>query len=239
MPQCLDNRKVGILEPVVFSNQTYLHRICPRFHLIGDVGPVTEIRFAGGLDSQVLIDHFVEFLLLQQERYLVDISNVVNTKNTIARNMAEIAYFLSGGHFELFFTTAKDHRGCQSKRPQIFDAMLGRFCFLFVRQNRNETDEGKEEILCADSELKLSQGLQKHTRFDIPHCSANLDETNIRLFPAVISGNPSSSFYPVLDLVCDVGDDLNRLPQIISFSLFQNNVTIHLSGGNVMVLGQL
>mmetsp|Transcript_1374 Transcript_1374/g.3056 ORF Transcript_1374/g.3056 Transcript_1374/m.3056 type:complete len:269 (-) Transcript_1374:105-911(-) len=187
----------------------------------------------------MLVDHCVEALLLQQYRYLVDVLDVVYAEHVVGRDVTEIADFLSGGHLEFFLAPAKDHGGRQTKRSQIFDTVLGGFCLLFVRQNRNQADKGEKEIFRAHPELELPQGFQKHARFDVPHGSPHLDETNIGFLSAVVGGGLCGFFDPVLDRIGDVGDDLDRLSQIIPPSFFQNHVAVDLSGGNIVVLRQL
>jgi hypothetical protein len=181
----------------------------------------------------------VEFLLLQQNGDLVDIGDVVDAENATFRDVAEVADFLSGGFPEFLGTPAKDDGGSQSEGPQIFYTVLGGLCLLFVRQYRDEADKGEEEIFGADPELKLPEGFQKDTRFDVPDGSTDLDQTNIGFFATVIGWDLGGSLNPILDFVRNVGDNLDRLSEIISLSFFQNHMAIHLSSSNVVVLCQM
>ena len=94
------------------------------------------------------------------------------------------------------------------------------------------------DVLLPDSELELPQSFDERSAFDVPHSASQLNHTGIRLLPVAIAGGMGNPLNPVLDLICDMGDDLDSLAQVVSPPLLLNHAFIHLSCGDVVLFRQ-
>src|SRR5690242_1357551 len=85
----------------------------------------------------------------------------------------------------------------------------------------------KEYILATHLIAKLPQRFQERLRLDVADRPPDLHNDNIRLR---LFGN---SRHPAFDLVCDVGNHLNRPAQEISPSFLADNFRVDLPAGEV------
>lgn len=75
---------------------------------------------------------------------------------------------------ERVIATAGDKVGKEAQATEVSDTGLGRFCLLFARDDGDEGDVDESHVIVADTELKLSHGLDKGRGFDISDGSAEL-----------------------------------------------------------------
>lgn len=122
-----------------------------------------------------------------------------------------------------------DQVGQQTEPAQ---GMHGCLCWLRLLLSvhiRHERDVYKRKVFATDTELELSQRLYKRRRFDIANRSAelaihvnkeeareyiksntHLNYAEIRLFAGFVYRDLRYPFYPVLNGICDVRDDLAK-----------------------------
>ena len=67
---------------------------------------------------------------------------------------------------------------------------------------------------------ELADGLEEGQAFDIAHRPADLRDDHVDVGVARDSGDP------LLDLVGDVGDHLDRAPQVVAFALLADDVVV-------------
>jgi hypothetical protein len=73
---------------------------------------------------------------------------------------------------------------------------------------RHEGYVYESKVLMTNSELELPHCLYKGCGLDIADRSAKLNDAEVRLLARFIYRNLGYPFYPVLNGVCDVGDNL-------------------------------
>ena len=77
---------------------------------------------------------------------------------------------------------------------------------------------------------ELADRLVNGLGFDVSHCSAHFDDRD-----GIISV-PCSHIEPALDLICDMGDDLNCASAIVAPALFVEDGPVYFARRNVAVV---
>ena len=111
--------------------------------------------------------------------------------------------------------------------------MLGGFGLLLaleVFHNQGHMDEN--DVFGRFFPVHLADGFQERHALDISHGPADFHQADVSPAPGRNLPNP------VLDLVCDVGNDLDSLSQVVTSPLLCDNRLVDLSRGEVMVPGQ-
>ena len=91
------------------------------------------------------------------------------------------------------------------------------------------------EIFSLYFELKLSKCLNERHAFNISNGSTQFYDADFRSSGLRRNRNLRDPLHPVLYGVCDVGDHLDRLAQVISSPLLVDDTLIHFAGRNVVV----
>ena len=71
-----------------------------------------------------------------------------------------------------------------------------------------------QQVRAADVLAHLADRLEERQRFDIANGPADLDDHDVGV---AVPGDPAD---PLLDLVGDVGDDLDRAAEVVAAALF-------------------
>ena len=132
---------------------------------------------------------------------------------------------------ELLRATEKN-LGLDTDLPEGLDAVLGRLGLQFPggAKIRNQGEMDITDVLASQVAAQLADRLQERLPLDIP-----------RRAPDLYDGNICHALQPedsLLDLVRDVRNHLDRLPQIISPALLLDDRFINLAGGEVVYLAQ-
>src|SRR5690606_32683068 len=85
----------------------------------------------------------------------------------------------------------------------------------------------------ADVDLHLADGLQEGQALDVADGAPDLDNGHVGF---VVFGDPADTG---LDLVGDVGDDLDGAPQVVAPALLLDDGPVDLAGGDVAALFQV
>ena len=114
--------------------------------------------------------------------------------------------------------------------------MLGRLALelLAGRDVGNEGEVHVADVAAADVVLELADGLEEGQRLDVAHGPADLDDHDIR-FRKLVFGDPE---YALLDLVGDVGNDLDGPPKVIATPFLGDHARVDATGGDVARLGE-
>ena len=126
--------------------------------------------------------------------------------------------------------------GSESKSSQISNTGLSRFRFEFSVDRRDERDVDEGEVVGADAELELSHRLDERCGFDISNGSTqlrnsselvhsgdaatHLDDADVGSDSRAVDGHLGDPLNPILNRIRDVRNDLHRLAQVISSTLF-------------------
>ena len=88
-------------------------------------------------------------------------------------------------------------------------------------------------VLLALLEAHLTDGLEEGLALDVAGGAADLSDDHVSL------GGGGQIVDVALDLVGDVGDDLDGLAEVSALTLLVQHVPVHLAGGQVGVLVQI
>ena len=91
----------------------------------------------------------------------------------------------------------------------------------------HQGEVNEQRIALPELDAHLPDGFEKGLRFDVSDGASNLHQSDLGIACAA----PNAG----LDLVGDVGNDLNGPPQILAASLLANDVFVDLAGGVVVV----
>ena len=104
-----------------------------------------------------------------------------------------------------------------------------------IRDRSDERHEGHmyvEDVLWADVEAELANGFKERENFDIAHGSADFGDHDV----GVVRGQLTDS---VLDLVGDVGNDLNGSPEIVASAFGCDNRRVDRARGGIGAPGEV
>ena len=117
---------------------------------------------------------------------------------------------------------------------QLFHGVLGGFGFQLPGAGNLDNEGHMDEHHIPQGTLRahLADGLQEGLGLDVPHGAADLADHHVH----VLAGHGVDAF---LDLACDVGNDLNRGPQVISSALPVQHGPVDLAGGDGAAAGEV
>ena len=226
--QRLGDREVGVLQPDVLADQGDANRL-PRVARRRDVGlPVVERRVQC-LEREVVEDEVVDALLAEGERHLVDVGDVAGGDDGLdgeAREEGDLgADVLAQGRLG----PAHDHVGGDADAPQLVDRVLGRLG-LQLAGMADVGHEGEVDVHAAppsDVDRELADRLEERQAFDVPHRAADLgdDDVDVRRL--------GHQAHPLLDLVYDVGHDLDGRAEVVAAALAADHRVVDGAGGHV------
>ncbi|GIW19819.1 MAG: hypothetical protein KatS3mg065_0115 [Chloroflexota bacterium] len=128
-----------------------------------------------------------------------------------------------------------DDVGLDADPPELLDGVLGRLRLQLARrrQGRQERDVDVEDVPSPDVLPHLADRLEEGEAFDVADGAADFDDHDVGL---AVGGDPDD---PLLDLVRDVGDDLNRPAEVVAPPLLGDDGLVDAPGGDVRELGQV
>ena len=105
------------------------------------------------------------------------------------------------------------------------------------RQVRDQRHVQEEDVLPADVVTNLARRLEEGLRLDIADRPADLGDDHVR--PPAVGVRLGHRQDATLDLVGDVRDDLDRVPEVLAAALLGDDRRIHLSGSDIRRPGQI
>ena len=132
-------------------------------------------------------------------------------------------------------STQDDDIGVHAHALQLLDGMLGRFGLVLVGAGNigHQHNMDVAAVVAALLQAHLTDGLQEGLALNIAGGATDLGNDHIGI------GRGCHVVDVILDLVGDVGDDLDGLTQISALALLVQHVPVHLAGGQVGVLVQI
>ena len=85
-----------------------------------------------------------------------------------------------------------------------------------------------ENVFPADVVANLSYRLKERKTFNVPDCTTDLNNDYIK----TVADGCNRSF----DFICNVGDNLNRLPEVLSLTFLLYHVIVDFSGSEVVCM---
>ena len=128
-----------------------------------------------------------------------------------------------------------DHVGLDADAAQLLDRVLGRLRLELAggRERGQQRDVDVQHVRPADVLAHLADGLEERQRFDVADRAADLDDHDVRV---AIARDPRDA---LLDLVRDVGDDLDRAAEVVAAPLLGDDRLVDAPGRDVAQLGQV
>ena len=122
--------------------------------------------------------------------------------------------------------------GWMPAAAQLGDRVLGGLGLLLARRadERHERDVDVADVLAADVEAELPDGLEEREDLDVADGAADLGDDDVD----VVGGEPADA---ALDLVGDVRDDLDGLAEVVAPALGGEHRRVDRAGGGVRVAG--
>ncbi len=111
--------------------------------------------------------------------------------------------------------------------------MLGGLGFEFLRGGDpgDEGDVDEDGVFAAELLAHLADGFEEGKRFDVADGAADFDDRDIDV--------GCDLAHRVLDLVGDVGDDLDGLAEIVAAAFLGDDGLVDAAGGEVVVAGEM
>ena len=95
----------------------------------------------------------------------------------------------------------------------------------------DQRDVDEDGVFAAQLLAHLADGFEEGQRLDVADRAADLDDGDIAVRRHLAHG--------VLDLVGDVGDDLDGLAEVVAAALLGDDLLVDAAGGEVVVAGEL
>jgi len=235
VPERLGDADVGVGHGHVLAHQRDPHRRLGRLDPGHHPAPVLEVGRAGG-DAEQLDDVIAQPGRLQHQRHLVDGAGIGDVDHRALGHVTEERDLLLLALADGLLTARHDDVRLDADRPQRVHRMLSGLALelLAGRDVRDQREVDVADVAAADVVLELTDGLQEGQRLDVAHGAADLDDDDVGLGELVLR-DPED---PLLDLVGDVGDDLDGPAEIVAAPLLGDHARVDAAGRDVAGLGE-
>src|SRR5210317_873457 len=216
MRQSLGKRLVALGQINIFTNNRNCRHACRLLNARNDSLPTAQVRLLGP-DIERFNNSFVQTLFMKGQWNFIDCPHVSSRNDSIFADITEQGDLTLHITRQFTVTTTEQDIRLDSDLAQLLDAVLSRLGFQLAgsRNIGNQSQVNIDDILRAKIGAELANGLQERQGFDITNGTANLNKRKIDAF---------GIFQDLaLDLISDMGDDLNRTTQIIATALLTNN----------------
>ena len=172
---------------------------------------------------------------MKRERHFIDARDIKRGNNRILLNVTKEGDLSPHVGRDRAVGAAQQNVGCDTDLPKLADAVLCRFRLQLAGggNERDECDVHEDRVAASFFITHLADRLHERQRFDVTDRASDLDDQNVRMMRVGHSTDRS------LDLVRDVRDDLDRLAEVISTTLFVDHGKIYTAGGPVIRLREL
>ena len=198
-------------------------------HRVDDLVPLGQVGTTR-IEMQFLGHDFVQPLLVQQPWNLVDVVHIHGRYHGAHRHVGEernLAAHVLGQHA---VGAAQQDVRLDAERQQLLHRMLRRLTLEFARGGdvRHQGEVQVDDIVRAELDTHLTDGLDERLRFDIADGTANLDQRDIGALRPLLDAS--------LDFVGDMRDHLHGGAEVVAAPLLADDAFINLAGGEVVAL---
>jgi hypothetical protein len=178
-------------------------------------------------------DVAIEALLVQHQRYLVDVVGIDRGHHRFDGHVAlerDLALEVLGDHA---VGAAHDDIGLDTPAAELGHRVLGGLGLLLARR-AEVRDQGQVDIghvVASHVASELADCLDEGDDLDVADRAPDLDDDHVDVVGAEL--------VDLLDLVGDVGDDLDRLAQVVTPPFLGDHRRVDAAGGGVRVLVQV
>ena len=226
--------EVGVVQLHILAHQPDLHHMLARLDALDHLRPLGQLRL-GRVDMQLTADDLGKRRLFQHQRRFVEVGQGDVFNYTVGLDVAEHRDLLENGGLQRLIAAQHDDIGIDAHALQLLHGMLGGLGFVLVRaaQERHQRYMDEQAVFAADLQRNLAHGFNEGLGFDVADRAADLsnDHVGARLLAHAV--------YEILDLVCDVRNDLHRGTQIFAAALLVEHVPVNLAGGQVGIAVQI
>jgi hypothetical protein len=227
MVQRLHHGQVGVAEVHVLAHDRDPDRIGRRADALHEDLPLGEVRLL--VDPEVSRELLVQALVMQRQRHLVDRPSVRRADHAADRDVAQQGDLLLEVPTDRPVAPADDRVGLQTERAQLLHRVLGGLGLQLAGRadERHQGHVDERAAVAADLVPQLADCLEERQGLDVADRSADLDDLHVRLLGLRERADP------LLDLVGDVRDHLDRLAQVVAPPLLGQDARVHGAGREV------
>src|SRR5437763_3256877 len=233
VPERFHDREVGVGQAVL-DDEPDAHRVGGRLDPLDQCLPGPQVeRVLGTVEPEQLADVVVQPFLVEAQRDLVEVGGVDVGDDRLHRHIAQVGDLALELLGDGAVAAADDDVGLDAPAAQLGDRVLGRLGLLLARRT-DERDQGEvdvADVVAAHVLAELPDRLQEREDLDVADGAPDLGDHHVD----VVGGQLAD---PVLDLVGDVGDDLDGLAQEVAPPLAGDHRAVDGSGCRVRVAVQ-
>ena len=186
-------------------------------------------------EAELANDDAAESSLLEEKRHFVDRLGGLGGDDGFGRDVREQGDLLADLVAHGMIGAKDDHVRLDADAAQLLDGVLRRLGLELARGGKlgEQRDVDVEDVAPADVLAHLANRLEERQRLDVAHRAAHLDDHDVRV---VVAGDTDD---PFLDLVRDVGDDLDRPAQVVAAPFLGDDGLVDASRRDVAELRQV
>src|SRR5687767_9078465 len=210
--------EVRVLELHVFAHERDLDLALAAADALDELVPLPEVGLVLG-KAELVADERVEPLFSERLWNEVDVAYVLVRDYRTDIDVGEQSDLLADVARQGLVRAAHDDVRMNTDAPQLVDRMLGRLRLQLTRgfDERDKGDVEVDDVLGAGLATELANRLEVRKRLDVPDRAADLGDDDVRV------RHRGHAADPVLDLVRDVRDDLNRGAQVLPFAFLADD----------------
>ena len=169
---------------------------------------------------------------MEEQGNLVNIFHVLGGNDGVGFDVAEQGDFALDIPGKQAVAAAQEEVGLDTDAAQFLDAVLGGLGLDLARglDVGHQGDVDVADVVFAQVAFELADGLEEGQALDVAHGAADFDDGHIGFVGHRQDG--------LLDFVGDVGDDLDRAPEVVPPALFGDDVEVDAPRGVVVGLAQ-
>ena len=234
--QGLGHGQVGVRQLDVLADERDLERRLGRLDPLHQRPPAVEVRHGVGIAQAQLAHHeAAEAEGLELERDLVDRGGRGGRDDRVHVHVREQGDLLADLVRHVAVRAQDDHVGLDADAAQLLDGVLGGLGLELAgrREGRQQRHVDVQDVVAPLVLAHLADGLEERQALDVADGAADLDDDHVRVPVARDARDP------LLDLVGDVRDDLDRAAEVVPAPLLGDDRGVDAAGRDVGALGQV
>lgn len=222
MLKCFDDAHIAIGEMSIFSRQCNMDRLWRIHNLVDENFPLLHIRLSL-FSEKSFLDQEMNVLLLESEWYFINRFLIECFYDMIRIDISKHRKLIFDFLLYRFTASAYENTWVDTQLSEFNHRMLDRFGFHFSRSRDRDHRHDMDDHTVFSPELiaELSDRFDKVESLDISDSTSYFYDSDISIC--------SEYFDFFFDFICDMGNDLYGLTQIISSSFFFYDRQIYLT----------
>ncbi len=223
------HRHVGILQFDVFPDQRDPDRGLGFAHFGNQFFPGFHVWLLPGAQTEFFQYQVAHAAFFQHQRDFVQYARRFHRDNGALLHVAEQRDLVAQAFVDGIVGARDDKVGRDADGTQGRHRVLGGLGLHFARRadGRQPGDMHEQAVLASHLVAELAQRFEERLRLDVADRAADLQDDDLRA--RLLGGQPD----PTLDLVGDVGDDLDGAAQVVAAPLLRDDLGVDLPSGEV------